>query len=95
MLFVALFKALPATAGERVRRRLELGSSEDTPVVAEYWLQSPDPASVVVCEAAHFGQLWELFGAWDDLFEITIVPAIEAREGLEVVKQMQEEGAGQ
>jgi len=95
MLFVALLKALPATAGERVRRRLELGSSEDTPLVAEYWLQSPDPAVVAVCEADHVGQLWEMFGAWDDFFEITIVPAIEAREGLEMLKQTQEEGAGQ
>ena len=95
MLFVALLKALPATVDERIRRRLELGYSEDTPVVAEYWLQSPDPAVITVCEADHIGQLWEMFGAWQDLFEITIVPAIAAREGLEMLKQTQEEGAGE
>ena len=71
---------------------MELEYSENTPVVAEYWLQLPDPAVIVICKADHIGQLWKMFGAWHDLFEITIVPAITAQEGLEMLKQMQGEG---
>ena len=91
MLFVALFKPLPGTEGERVRRRMEWEYSENSPVVAEYWLESTDPAVITVCEADHIGQLWTMFRAWGDLFEITIVPAVEAQEGLELLKQMLKE----
>jgi hypothetical protein len=88
MLFVTLCKPLPGTEGERVRRRMELGYAENGPVVAEYWLESTDLAGIVICKADHIGQLWTMFGGWGDLFEMTIVPAIEAREGLELLKQM-------
>ena len=71
---------------------MEAGYSEGSPVVAEYWLQSPDPAVIVVCKADHIGRLWAIFTAWRDLFEITIVPAVEAKEGLELLKQLDSEG---
>lgn len=91
MLFAALLKSKPGAVGG-TRRRMEAGYSEDSPVVAEYWLQSPDPAVIVVCKADHIGQLWAVFAPWRDLFEVTIVPAIEAQEGLELLKQLDSEG---
>jgi len=90
MLFVALMKARPATQAARIARRLEwqtpAGSGE---VVAEYWLQTADPAVVVVAKADHIGQIWAGFTGWDEYFDISVYPAIEAQEGLELLKQMQ------
>ncbi len=92
MLFVALLKTKPGTIQERNTRRLEWKApKEGAQVVAEYWLQTLDPAAIVVCKADHITQLWALFGDWDDIFDITIVPAIAAEEGLEAIKQMSEE----
>jgi hypothetical protein len=88
MLFVALLKALPETMEQRIARRLEWGYPEGVQVVAEYWLQTPDPAVVVACEADHIGQLWALFNDWNDVFDISIYPAVAAKEGLELLKQM-------
>jgi hypothetical protein len=87
MLFVALLKALPGTVEQRVARRLEWDYPEGTRTVGEYWLQSPDPAVVVVCEADHIGQLWAQFNDWTDLFDISMYPAIAAEEGLELLRQ--------
>jgi hypothetical protein len=42
-------------------------------------------------KADHIGQLWTVFGGWDDVFDITIFPAITAEEGLELLKQMSQE----
>jgi hypothetical protein len=88
MLFVALLKARPATMDARVARRLEweLPDGAVEPV-AEYWLQTPDPAGVVVFEADHITQMWTAFAGWDDFFDISIYPAIAAEEALEILKQ--------
>ena len=89
MLFVALLKARPATQQARTARRLEWqlpeGAAEP---VGEYWLQTHDPAGVVVFEADHISQMWTAFAGWDDFFDISIYPAIAAEEGLEILKQM-------
>jgi len=91
MLFVALLKAHPGTIQESSDRRVEWEYPEGTQVVAEYWLQTLDPAVISVCEADHISQLWTLFAGWNDNFDITIVPAITAEEGLELLKQMMQD----
>lgn len=87
MLFVALLKARPGTEEERANRRLEWQAPEGTNVVAEYWLQTPDPAAIVVCEAEQMSQLWAMTGPWNDVFDISIYPAVAAEEGLELLRQ--------
>ena len=92
MLFIVLLKARPGTVQERIDRRLEWEAPEEgAQRIAEYWLQTPDPAVIVVCEADHIGQLWATFGGWNDLFDITMFPAITAEEGLELLKQASQE----
>jgi hypothetical protein len=86
MLFVALFKTVPGFTEERVERRLEWEPPEGVKVVGEYWLQTQDPAVIVVCEADHIRQLWATFGPWNKYFDISIYPAVEAHEGLEMLK---------
>jgi hypothetical protein len=89
MLFVALLKSRPGTAQDRIARRMAFqyppGVGE---VVAEYWLQTSDPAVVLIFKADHIGQMWAAFAGWEDFFEITIYPATTAQEGLELLKQM-------
>jgi hypothetical protein len=89
MLFVALLKARPGTQQERTERRMEWQAPEvGAEVVGEFWLQTPDPAVVAAFKADHIGQLWAIFEAWHDVFEISIYPAVEAAEGLELLKEM-------
>jgi len=89
MLFVALLKAKFGTNEERTTRRLEWDYPEDgAEPVAEYWLQSPDPTVVAVFNADHIGQIWATFQGWDDVFDLTVIPAVEAAVGLEMLKQM-------
>jgi hypothetical protein len=89
MLFVTLMKARPGTQEQRTAARLAWDYPEGGPkVIAEYWLQTPDPAVVVITEADHIGQIWIGLMGWDQFFEITVVPAIEAQEGLALLRQM-------
>jgi hypothetical protein len=89
MLFVALLKARPGTQQERIARRLTWQTPEvGAEAVGEYWLETADPACVAVFKANEIGQLWAVFTGWDDLFEISIYPAVAAEEGLELLKKM-------
>jgi hypothetical protein len=89
MMFVALLKGRPGTMQERTARRAEWEVPDvGAELIAEYWLQTPDPAVVSVFKADHIGQMWAAFGEWDDYFDVSIYPAIEAQEGLELLKQM-------
>ncbi len=88
MLYVALLKVRAGTVQERIARRMEWEIPEGTKGVAEYWLEAPDPNVVAVFEADHMAQIWSLFQGWDDVFDITVYPAITAEDGLEVLKQM-------
>jgi hypothetical protein len=90
MLFVALMKAKPGTQEERIARRMawQMPPIPGTEKIAEYWLETLDPACIVVFKADHIGQIWAAFAGWDDLFDISKYPAISAEEGLELLKQM-------
>ena len=90
MLFVALLKARPGTVEQRIARRMEWQAPEvGAESIAEYWLQTPDPAVISVFKADHIGQMWAAFSGWDDPFDISIYPAVTGEEGLELLKQMQ------
>lgn len=88
MLFVGLFKAKAGTGKEAIARRAQYQLPEGVHPVAEYWLQTPDPSVILVCEADSVAPMMVAINAWDDLFDITVIPAITAEEGLEVAQQM-------
>jgi len=88
MLFAALLKIRAGSGKERMARRLEWQYPEGVRVVGEYWLQTNDPAVVSIFEADSIAQIVATTVAWDDVFDITVVPAIAAEEGLKLAKQM-------
>jgi len=88
MLFVALFKARPGIQKQATARRMQWQAPQvGTEAVAEYWLQTPDPAVISVFKADHIAQIWAAFEGWDDFYDISIYPAVSAQEGLELLKQ--------
>jgi hypothetical protein len=88
MLFVALCKVRSATERERAGRRLQWQYPEGLRVLGEYWLQTPDPNVIIIAEADDIAPLMASIGAWDDVFDISIVPAIAAEDGMELARRM-------
>ncbi len=86
MLFVALLKKKISTK-ETLPRRLEWQAPEGVRTVAEYWLLTPDPNVILAFEGESIAPMEEAISAWDDVFDITIVPAITAEDGIKVAKQ--------
>lgn len=86
MLFVALCKAT-VPMRERVGRRLDYTYPEGMKVLAEYWLQTPDPSVIVVTEGDSIEAMMASVTEWDDFFDISIVPAITAEEGIRLAKE--------
>lgn len=89
MLFVALGKAKSGTVQERSTRRIGWTPPEGAAEpVAEYWLESMDPAVVGVFKADHIAQIWATLAGWDDVLDFNVFPAVTADEGVELLKQI-------
>jgi hypothetical protein len=88
MLFVSLLRTSAGTPQETAARRLKWQYPQGVRVVAEYWLQTNDPAVIAVLEADSVAPLVALNVEWGDVFDITTVPAITAEEGLGLLRQM-------
>ena len=88
MLFVSLLKVRSGTLKERIARRAQWQYPEGMRMVAEYWLQTPDPNCISIAEADSIAPIMAALAEWDDVFDITVIPAITAEEGLELAKQM-------
>lgn len=88
MLFVALLSVRAGTSKERIGRRMEWKHPEGARLVAEYWLQTPDPAVISIMEADHIGPIMAATSEWDDVFNVSVFPAITAEDGLNLVKKM-------
>ncbi len=88
MLFVALFRPTEGTPTERIARRVQFQHPEGVKQVAEYWLQTDDPAVIAIFEADSIAPIMAVTTEWGDVFDITVVPAVTAKEGLELAKQM-------
>ena len=86
MLFVAVCKAT-APMRDRTARRLDYSWPEGMTVLAEYWLQTTDPGVIVVAEAENIGSLMLAASDWDDLFDISVVPAVTAEDGIRLAKE--------
>ena len=88
MLFVALLKSKASTPKERIARRAQWQYPEGIRLVAEYWLQTGDPAIVSIVETGSVAPIMATLAEWGDVFDITVVPAITAEEGLQLAQQM-------
>lgn len=87
MLFITLCKARGGNLRERMSRRLDWTYPPGVKLVAEYWLQTDDPSVVTITEADDPGPMMAALAAWDDVFEMTVVPAVTAERGMELVKE--------
>jgi hypothetical protein len=89
MLFVALLNSKPASsATQSLSRRLEWKHPEGLKTIAEYWPQTNNPSVISIFEADNIAAIMAATMPWTDLFEITIVPAITAEEGLKLASQL-------
>jgi hypothetical protein len=90
MLFVVIGKAKAGSAGkERIARRLSWEYPAGMRMVAEYWPMSTEAAVIAVTEADNVAPIMRAIVDWDDVFDVTVLPAITAEQGLEMAKQMQ------
>ncbi len=87
MLFVTLGKPKAATK-QRITRRVDWKYPAGLRVLGEYWLMSGDPALVIICEADDAGSILSAIAEWDDVLDLTVIPAITAEQGLTLAKQM-------
>lgn len=63
-------------------RRSQWSYPEGTSVRAEYWTVNGQVISVY--EADSYEAVWTLTAAWQDVFDITVTPAVSAEEGLRI-----------
>ena len=91
MLFVALLNVRAGTSKERIARRVEWQPPSGIRPVAEYWLMTDNPKVIFIAEADSTAPIMAMCAAWDDVFDITVVPAITAEEGLKLAQQMIQE----
>jgi uncharacterized protein with GYD domain len=88
MLFVALLEVTGGTPEERTARRAEWQYPEGIRLIAEYWLQDDDYAVVSIFEADDNAAIFAVYAQWGDVFNIKVMPAVTAEQGLKLAQQM-------
>jgi len=90
MLFVTLWSLKPNAPppAQRVQRRTEMKQPEGIKPIAEYWLQTNSPRVISISEANDVASIYTATLPWLDAFDITVVPALTAEEGLKIVSQI-------
>jgi hypothetical protein len=88
MLFVALAKVRAGTQAERIQRRITYRFPEGFRIEGEYWLPTPDPKVVLIFESDDALAVHAALSAWDDVFDISVFPAVRAEEGLQAGKRL-------
>ena len=90
MLFVIMGKPKAgSTTKERVARRINWRYPEGIRVSAEYWLMTSEATLITVAETDDVSSIMKGIADWDDVFDLTVVPAMTAEQGLELARQMQ------
>jgi hypothetical protein len=88
MEFVALLRFRPSVpAAERdaaLMRRAGWQFPDGLKVIAEYWPLSGDYQVVTVFSAETIAPIMEVEFEWDDVFDMTVTPAVSAEEGLRI-----------
>lgn len=88
MLFVALLNTRPgSTFQEGANRRLQWSYPEGINVLAEYWLETESPRVIAIMEADSMAPFGQIRMDWGDLFEIKVLPAVTAEQGMEMLTQ--------
>jgi hypothetical protein len=89
MLFVTVGREKAgSTTKSRVARRVNWKYPQGVRVLGEYWLLSSDPALIMIAESENVASLMMGLAEWDDLLDMTIMPALSSEQGLELAKQM-------
>ena len=88
MLFVAVMNTKAGTSKERIGWRLNCDYPEGMNPVGEYWLQTPKPSCISVVETDSVATMMQAIADWDDVFEISMFPAVMAEEGMELACRM-------
>lgn len=88
MLYVAICNAKAgSTTKDRMARRVAFHFPPDNRIVAEYWLMSEQPNVILIIEGDSIAALMASIAAWDDVYDITIVPAMTADAGIALAQQ--------
>ena len=89
MLFVSLLSLKPsATLAQALQQRTEWKQPQGMKSIAEYWLMTNTPSVISIDEADNIAPLMAATMPWMDIFDITVVPAVSAEEGLKLASQM-------
>ena len=86
-------KAKAGTARERLARRVQWQYPKEIRVTVEYWLPTNDPKLIAVAEADSIAPIMRAMGDWDDVLDLTVVPAMTAEQGFEPARQQVQAGA--
>ena len=88
MEFVALLKFRPSVpAAERdaaLMRRAGWQYPDGLKVISEYWPLSGEYQVVTVFSTETIAPIMEVEFEWDDVFDMTVTPAVSADEGLRI-----------
>ncbi len=88
MEFVALLKFRPSVpAAERdaaLMRQAGWQYPDGLKVISEYWPMSGEYQVVTVFSAETIAPIMEVEFEWDDVFDMTVTPAVSADEGLRI-----------
>lgn len=89
MLFVVIGKPKAASSGkERIARRVSWEYPAGMRMIAEYWPMSTEIAVIAVAEADSVTSIMTAIVDWDDVFDLTVTPAMTAEQSLELARQM-------
>ena len=88
MLLAVLSTSRAGTFKQRIERRLKWSYPEGARVIAEYWLQTPDPQVITFVETDDLAPIMAATSQWDDVFTFRVVPALTAEQGIEMAKRM-------
>ena len=88
MLFVGLYSIKTGYSNlESTKQRMEWKPPEGANIIAEYWLQNNAPHVIAIFETDSHASIMEANSPWLDMFDIVVVPAITAEEGLKLANQ--------
>ena len=87
MMYVTLCNDRAGTTRDRTARRLHWTPPDGVKVIGEYWLQTPNPRVIFISEVESIEPLFAALTEWDDVFEMTVVPACTGEEGMRLAQQ--------
>jgi len=92
MLYVMLLNWKPGLSREQMdgalMRRSKWQYPKGVKIVGEYWLSTPSPSVVSIFEASDYEPIMEIDFTWNDVFDITTVPATTPEVGLKIGPQI-------